>query len=106
MVHGSQNRGSWASWGPTIIFSEKKSPYLNNLSLDLIHAQSVISLFQPNMSCKIIQQSMETRDHFLVVYVATLLKLEMVYTATKELMSIKGNFCASNVEKASQHQAI
>ena len=34
MVHGSQNRGSWASWGPTIIFSEKKSPYLNNLSLD------------------------------------------------------------------------
>ena len=36
MVHGSQNRGSWASWGPTIIFSEKKSLYLNNLSLDLI----------------------------------------------------------------------
>jgi len=36
MVHGSQNRGSWASWGPTIIFSEKKSSYLNNLSLDLI----------------------------------------------------------------------
>ena len=36
MVHGSQNRGSWASWGPTIIFSEKKSPYLNNLSLDHI----------------------------------------------------------------------
>ena len=34
MVHGSQNRGSWVSWGPTIIFSEKKSPYLNNLSLD------------------------------------------------------------------------
>ena len=34
MVHGSQNRGSWASWGPTIFFSEKKSPYLNNLSLD------------------------------------------------------------------------
>ena len=37
MVHGSQNRGSWASWGPTIIFSEKKSPYLNNLSLDHIY---------------------------------------------------------------------
>ena len=34
MVHGSQNRGSWASWGPTIFFSERKSPYLNNLSLD------------------------------------------------------------------------
>ena len=34
MVHGSQNRGSWASWGPKIIFSEKKSLYLNNLSLD------------------------------------------------------------------------
>ena len=30
--HGSQNCGYWASWGPTIIFSEKKSPYLNNLS--------------------------------------------------------------------------
>ena len=28
----SKNCGYWASWGPTIIFSEKKSPYLNNLS--------------------------------------------------------------------------
>ena len=41
MVHGSQNRGSWASWGPTIIFSEKKSPYLNNLSLDPIVSDAV-----------------------------------------------------------------
>ena len=43
MVHGSQNRGSWASWGPTIIFSEKKSPYLNNLSLDHILSQNYFS---------------------------------------------------------------
>ena len=28
----SKNCGYWASLGPTIIFSEKKSPYLNNLS--------------------------------------------------------------------------
>ena len=42
MVHGSQNRGSWTSWGPTIIFSEKKSPYLNNLSLDHGSSSGVI----------------------------------------------------------------
>ena len=42
MVHGSQNRGSWASWGPTIIFSEKKSPYLNNLSLDHIKMNATL----------------------------------------------------------------
>ena len=46
MVHGSQNRGSWASWGPTIIFSEKKSPYLNNLSLD--HKYNCKELSQEN----------------------------------------------------------
>ena len=44
MVHGSQNRGSWASWGPTIIFSEKKSPYLNNLSLDHIQ-EPIVGMF-------------------------------------------------------------
>ena len=59
MVHGSQNRGSWASWGPTIIFSEKKSPYLNNLSLDRMEHVNIWSTW----SCKSVHKC-KHRSHF------------------------------------------
>ena len=74
MVHGSQNRGSWASWGPTIIFSEKKSPYLNNLSLD--HMDLIVRLLQKRSMIniyleKIIKASLRKLQiqYFLQIYI-------------------------------------
>ena len=41
--------GVSTSWGPTIIFSEKKSCFLNSLSLDLKPFQSRYSLANPGL---------------------------------------------------------